>query len=478
MVDLLIRDGLLVTLNAENEVIEDGAVAMSAGRIVAVGSSVDIAAAHPATRTISARGKAILPGLIDVHAHAGHGLVKTMGGGDGAKWTAAVETIYPRGSTPEFWHADAQLAALERLKAGVTTGLSVFGAYGSRTDEPIYADRHCQGYRDIGVRSVLAVGSSPPPFPQRFATWQGGQATERDVSFEQQLATCETVIGRWHGADDNAIRIMISAPVWFPGRPDATQALGDAYLDQAAEMRALSRRHAVGFTQDGHQKGTIRAVHARGLLGPDAVMSHCIDLDPDEIDAIVATDTKIAHNPSANFSIKGRCPAIELMAAGATVAIGSDGTAPDRSYDMFRHMWQAMHYHRRHFRDATILPPGQALKMITIDAARALGLEAELGSLEPGKRGDVILVNLEAPHLYPPNMPLYRLMCFASASDVDTVVIGGRVVMEGRRVLTIDERAVLETARLEAEAMLRRTGLHAMLATPENFWGPSRGTRS
>lgn len=475
MADLLIRDGLVVTLDAANTVIEDGAVAISAGRIVAVGPSADVASAHPAGRTISARGKAILPGLIDVHAHAGHGLVKTMGGGDGARWTEAVETIYPRGSTPEFWHADAQLAALERLKAGVTTGLSIFGAYGSRTDEPIYADRHCEGYREVGVRSVLAVGSSPPPFPQRFARWQDERATHYEVGFDQQVATCETVIKRWHGAHDNAIRIMISAPVWFPGRPDATPALAEAYLGQAAEMRALSRRHAVGFTQDGHQKGTIRAAHARGLLGPDAVMSHCIDLDPDEVDAIVATDTKIAHNPSSNFSIKGRCPAIELMAAGATVAIGSDGTAPDRSYDMFRHMWQAMHYHRRHFRDARILPPGKALKMVTIDAARALGMEAELGSLESGKRADVILVNLEAPHLYPPNMPLHRLMCFAGASDVDTVVIAGRVAMEGRRVLTIDERAVLEAARLETEAMLRRTGLGAMLATPENFWGPPRG---
>jgi len=238
--------------------------------------------------------------------------VKTRGGGDGARWTEAEETIYPRGSTPEFWHADARRAALERLKAGVTTGLSIFGAYGSRADEPIYADRHCEGYREVGVRSVLAVGSSPPPFPQCFARWQDEKATHYEVGFDRQVATCETVINRWHGAHDNAIRITISAPVWFPGRPDATPALAEAYPGQAAEMRALSRRHA----------------------------------------------------------------------------IGSVGTAPDRSYDMFRHMWQAMHYHRRRFRDASILPPGKALNMITIDAARALGLEAELGSLESGRRGE------------------------------------------------------------------------------------------
>lgn len=474
MIDLLIRDGFVVTLDRGCTVIEDGAVAIDGGRIVAVGTSAEIAARHAARRTISARGKAVLPGFIDVHAHAGHGLVKTMGGGDGAKWTDAVETIYPRGSTPEFWAAEAKLSALERLKCGVTTGLSIFGAYGSRTDEPVYADRHCEAYRAVGVRNVLAVGASPPPFPQRFARWENGRSVEYPVSFEQQLATCEAVIARWHRADDGMTRIMLSAPVWWPGRPQATPELAEAYLSQAAAVRALSRRHGVGFTQDGHQKGTIRIAHERGLLGPEAVMSHCIDLDPDEIDAIVATGTKIAHNPSANFSIKGRCPAIELMDRGVTVAIGSDGTAPDRSYDMFRHMWQAMHYHRRHFRDASILPPGKALQMVTIDAARALGIESELGSLEAGKRADLALVNLEAPHLYPPNMPLYRLTCFAVGSDVDTVIVAGRLLMEGRRVLSVDEGAVLAEARAETEAMLARTGLAPLLATPKGFWGRTR----
>ena len=116
-----------MTLDATNAVIEDGAVAISAGRIDAVGPSADIVATYPAVRTIAARGKAILPGLIAVRVHAGHGLVKPMTGGDGARWIGAVEMIYPRGSTPGSWHADAQLAALERLKAGVTTGLAIFG---------------------------------------------------------------------------------------------------------------------------------------------------------------------------------------------------------------------------------------------------------------------------------------------------------------------------------------------------------------
>jgi len=218
----------------------------------------------------------------------------------------------------------------------------------------------------------------------------------------------------------------------------------------------------------------VRAAAEAGLLGPDALLSHCIDLHDDEIRLIAETDTKVAHNPSANFSIIGRCPAIELMEAGATVAIASDGTAPDRSFDMFRHMTQAMHYHRRHFRDARVLPPGKALEMITCDAARALGMEAEIGSLEAGKRADIILVDLHQPHLWPGDMPLYRLICFALGSDVDTVLVGGRVVMERRRVKTVEEDAVMEDATREIGLAIQRTGLQRMLETPPGFWKAAR----
>src|SRR5690606_9612373 len=139
-------------------------------------------------------------------------------------------------------------------------------------------------------------------------------------------------------------------------------------------VRGLSRDKGLLFTQDGHLTGSIALSDQMGLLGPDAIMSHCIDLTDQEIERIAETDTRIVTNPSAVFAIRGRCPVIELLDAGVTVAIGSDGTAPDRSSDMFRHMQQAMHYHRRHFRESQLLPPGKTLEMVTIDAARALGM--------------------------------------------------------------------------------------------------------
>jgi 5-methylthioadenosine/S-adenosylhomocysteine deaminase len=474
MAKLLVTEGLVVTMDPDRRVIERGAVLVQDGRIAAVGETAALRSAHPGTPELSARGKAVLPGLIDVHAHAGHTLVKTLGGGDSARWTQSVEAIYPRGATPDFWGADGALAALERLKAGVTTGLSVFGAYGSRTDEPAHAEAHCAAYRRIGVRSVICPGVSPPPYPNVFARWDGARSESIEVTLERQLEVCAQLVAREHRAAEGMTRVMLCAPVAFSGRPGVTEDLARQYDTVAREVRALSRSLGVGFTQDGHKGGTVRMAAAAGLLGPDALLSHCIDLHEDEIRLIAETDTKVAHNPSANFSIVGRCPAIELMEAGATVAIASDGTAPDRSFDMFRHMFQAMHYHRRHFRDAKVLPPGKALEMITCDAARALGMETEIGSLEAGKRADIVLVDLRQPHLWPGDMPLYRLVCFAVGSDVDTVLVEGRIVMAGRRVLTVEEDSVLDDATREIALALDRTGLHAMTETPPGFWKSTR----
>ncbi|WP_291296783.1 amidohydrolase family protein [Elioraea sp.] len=474
MQPLLITGGLIVSMDARRRVIENGSVAVQDGTIVGVGDAAEVAPLVPGARVIDATGMAVLPGFIDVHAHAGHGLVKTMGGGNAEAWGRAVQAIYYRGSTPAFWGAEGALSALERLMCGVTTGLSIFGSYGYRGDDPAYPEAQIAAYASVGVRNVIAVGIGRRPFPNSFVRWEGDVATETSATREEQLAVCETIIARHHGGHDGRTMVMLGAPLWYPGQAERDPQLVGMTLEDIAEVRALSRRSGVGFTQDAHRRGTVRAIHAIGALGPDALLSHCIDIDADEIAMIAETGTKVAHNPSANYSIRGRCPAIELMDAGAVVAIASDGTAPDRSYDMFRHMWQAMHYHRRHFRDEMVFPPGKALEMVTIDAASALGLAHRIGSIEVGKQADVILVDLAKPHLYPPNMPLYRLVCFAVGSDVDTVIVGGKVLMEKRRVLSVDPAAVLEAARIETEKAIARTGLHDLLATPAGFWGGTR----
>jgi cytosine/adenosine deaminase-related metal-dependent hydrolase len=472
-VDLLIVHGTLITVDAGRRVIEDGALAVVGERIVAVGSSAELCARYTARKTLNAHRKAVLPGLIDCHGHAGHGLLKTLGGGDSEAWMEACRVVYTTGSDEDFWYAEAALSALERLKCGTTTGVSLFGGGDSimRVDDPRYAARHCAAIAETGTRSFLAVGPSRPPAPRTYASWHGGQRQDRAVSWDEMYACCEEIVRTQHGTADGRVNICIDLPVYQPQyRPDHLE-FARTFREQAVQYGELARSHGLGLTQDGHRAGTLQLARDElGLLGANAFMSHSIDLTPGDIEACVATGTSIVHNPSAIMSIRGRCPVPELIDAGVTVALGSDGTAPDRSYDMFRHMFQCMHYHRRHFRDPGVLPHGKVLEMVTIDAARALGLAREIGSLEAGKKADIILVDLFKPHLLPLNMPVYRVTSFANGADVSTTIVNGRILMEDGKVRTVDETAVLERAQAATDLMLERTGLSHLLASPARLW--------
>jgi 5-methylthioadenosine/S-adenosylhomocysteine deaminase len=147
------------------------------------------------------------------------------------------------------------------------------------------------------------------------------------------------------------------------------------------------------------------------------------------------------------------------MEDGVTVSLGTDAAAPDRSFDMFRNMFQAHRYHARHFRDDAVLPPQQLLEMATIEGARALGMEDEIGSLEVGKRADILLVNMRQPHLWPPVDPMQRLARFANGADVDTTIVGGRILMRGRKLVQADEAAILDRAERAYRLAMRRAGL-------------------
>jgi cytosine/adenosine deaminase-related metal-dependent hydrolase len=473
MTDILISDATVITMDADRRVIDRAAVAVAGDRIVEIGPSDELMERHQAVRRIDGSGMVVMPGLIDCHAHAGHGLVKTMGGDHGPTWYDACETIYTTGSSADFWRAEAHLSALERVKCGVTCGVSLLGGGADimRTDEEIYGDRHCQAVSEVGIRSVLAVGPCRPPFPRRFTRWQGDTATPLTITFADQLQCCDALIERWHGASEGRIEIAMNLPVFRKADIDVGPAALAELVDQSTAARDLGRERGVRLTQDGHRDGSIEiADRLFDLLGPDLYLSHCIDMTDHEIARCRETGTKIVHNPSAVAAIVGRCPVPELIEAGVTVAIGSDGAAPNRSLDLIRQMFQCMHYHRTYFKDPRYMPPGKVMEMVTIDAAKVLGLEEEIGSLEVGKKADIILIDMAKPHLYPPNMPLYRIPYFANGADVDTVIVDGRVLMEGRAVKTVDEATLLAAAARETEIMIERSGLEALLETPEGFW--------
>lgn len=453
----------MVTMDAGRRILEKSWIAIDGDKIAAIGTGEP----PSATNVIDRPGMIALPGLVDAHSHAGHGLVRGAGDGDGELWFRICEDIYSGCATPAFWRAEAQLALLERLMSGVTTAVSLLGGGADiyRTDTADAGDAHCAATRASGLRTILAVGPGRLPFPRQFGP------DRRPVSFDEQMAVCEDLIARHDDVLDNGTGLALISPVYA----------NNHMAEHSSEIRAMSRamrdlqdRTGVLFTQDGHRTDTIALAAELDLLSPKAALSHSIDLSPADFKALRVTGATIIHNPSAIMSIRGRCPVPELIDAGITVCLGSDAGAPDRGFDMFRHMAQAMHYHRRHFRDANVLPEGKVLEMCTIDAARALGLEDDIGSLEVGKKADIVLLDGRRPHLWPPVMPLNRITHFANAADVNTVVVNGQVLLKDRKPLLVSLDEVLSEAQLEANRVFADSGHADVRFEDVGTWGNAR----
>ena len=330
---------------------------------------------------------------------------------------------------------------------------------------PEAAEAHLDAVRAVGVAEILAVGPNRPSGPDRYSNWSSGSARDRSVSPRAQLEVSDTLVRRHHESTGGLIRLAVSLPVFSADELSEAGPDGSAALSDAA--RELARRHEVLLVQDGHRDGSIAlAADTVGLGGPRALFAHCIDLTARDIECLQRSGAAVAHNPSALMSVFGRCPAPELAAAGIRVALGSDAPAPDRPFDMFRIMFQAHRYHARHFADDTVLPPWQVLEMATIGGARALGLDHEIGSLEPGKRADIIVVDGRRPHLWPPAEPVHRLTRFANGADVATVMVGGRILMQDGKVLSVDENRGFDEAREAYELMLRRADVTGRFPAP------------
>lgn len=479
MIDLLLVNGVVVTMDPDRAMLDDGAVAIDGQRIVAVGPSDEIAAAYQARRTINCRGKAIIPGLIDAHGHGGHSLVKTLGSDSPSVWMRIITPTYFHFTTPEFWYIDGQVSALERVRAGVTTGVNVIASM-PRSDDPIYGNNHAKAYAESGIRGIVCVGPCAPPWPHAASSWRNGQREQFEFSFEEALAGAEAVIETWHHGADDRIRafitpftIVTSVDPSNPTTPDLATALTEHDRLQARRIREIATRWKTRIHSDAFG-GMIRMAvqdQENALLGPDVHLQHCLGISLEEARILAETGTHVTHAPSAGQG-EARCPVPELMEFGANVAVTTDGTAPKTTFDLFQAARRAQLVHQLMMKDSYLLPVGKLLEMITIDAAKALGWDDELGSLEPGKKADVAIINLRQPHLTPNWMIVHRLIHEAVGHDVETVIVDGRVVMEDRRVLTVDEEAILESANQEATALVERAGLAAHLTPPG--WGQLR----
>ena len=478
MIDLLLSGGTVVTIDADRRIIRNGAVAIDGGRIVAVGTTDELELRYPARKTVDCRGKAILPGLIDAHGHGGHSLIKTIGADTPTFWMRIVTPSYFHFTTPEYWYADGLISALERLRFGVTTGVSVMGSM-PRSDDPRIGNNHAKAYSQVGVREVVCTGPCAPPWPHAASWWDSGHREERMFTFDEAMAGAEAVVETWHGGANDRIRVFVTPFTLItsldPSNPtsaDAATTLSEHDRLQSRRVRELAARYQTRIHTDAFA-GMVRlaAKDEWALLGPDVHIQHLRGISLQEIQILAETGTHATHAASSGQA-GGRCPVPELMQAGVNVAITTDGTAPKVSFDLFQAVRRAQTVHQLMSRDMFLLPPGKLLEMITIDAARALGWDDEIGSLEAGKKADVAIVNMRQPHLTPDIMVVHRLIYEAVGNDVDTVIVDGQILLEDRKVLTVDEAGALDLGQEECLKLIERAGLQSHLHEPG--WGKLR----
>jgi len=480
-IDLLIDNGTVVTMDPKRRVLENTSVAVGAGKIVEVGAAEELRRKYTAAKTIDARRKAVMPGLVDLHAHAGTSLIKQVAERfPGAEWRNIQDFIAYHASR-DWWYLDSLFSGLEKLKFGTTTSLYMLGC-APRSDNPDYAFASAEGVEKIGTRAVIGVGPSRPPYPRDYTYWENGRRVDKMVTFEESLEGMEDTIATWKRRESARVQMWVSTsrllnenpndPVYDPANAKYVQPQADA-------LQGVMEKYDVGFHL--HAYGTaVQFMHERapGLLGPKTVLGHGWPLGLEAVDVLAQTKTRVAHCPRAHrvYLQKGRCPVPELVAAGVVVGFGSDFCGLDRDWNLWEDMYWSPRIHRRLKNDATLMPVGKVLEMATIDGAKALGLDHRIGSIEAGKDADIIVVNLWKPHIVPllGSMTTHRLAYYGRGEDVETVMVQGRVLMDNRKVLSVDEEQILEWADAEAKHTVEVFGLAPLMQRNDRYWKSAR----
>lgn len=455
---MILNDCTIVTMDAKRRVITGGAIAVRGSSIVAVGKSAEIVSAFPTEEVRDLKGWIALPGLVDGHMHLPQTLLR--GAADDMplhRWMSDRIFVLEGNFTPDDARVTTRLAALEMLKAGTTTFL-----------ETLVLDRHsladlCDTIVETGMRAVLprAVGDG------------GGYLDEAPLHPglqeppEQAIAEAVEVAKQWR--DSEQIRIWLG--------PRSTGGCGEELLRHTVEVArqegmgicqhyAMTDRE-IRYLQERYSASPTEYLERVGMLGPDVVLAHCSGLPADEVSHLRDSGVNVIHCPTGPAKMgSGVTPVKELLDAGITVGLGSDGGPANNSADLIRDFkWVAYLQKLRHH-DPTVVPREAVLEMATIGGARAVGLDHLIGSIEVGKRADIIVLRTDGPHWTPTMNPLSNLVYSASGADVDTVMVNGEILMEGRAMTRLDEDVILEEARRHAEDLYSLAGVDIPTAWP------------
>jgi 5-methylthioadenosine/S-adenosylhomocysteine deaminase len=433
--DLIITKGILLTMAPGSVPIQNGAMAISGGKIAAVGTASEIKKSFVAPKTIDARGGLIMPGLVNAHTHAAMTCYRGLAD-DLPLMDWLTQFVFPAEAKSNgdqvYW--STLLACAEMIRSGTTTFCDMY----------LFEDRVAEAAKEARIRAV--VGEVLYDFP-----------SPHYGPIERGLEFTESLIKHWQ--KDPLITIAIEPHALYTCSPDLLK-----------KCRSLADRYGVPLkTHLAENQGEVEEIIKKygqrpvdhleniGLLSSPLIACHCVWLSEAEMDLLARRGVRVVHNPESNMKLaSGVAPVPDLLARGVTVGLGTDGCASNNNLDLFQEMDSAAKLHKVHRLDPTVMPSHTVLEMATLGGARVLGMEKEIGSLEAGKKADVIVLELNRPHLQPVYNLVSHLVYSATGADVRDVIIDGKVVMEKRKLLTLDEGKILEKMKAIKEDILRR----------------------
>jgi len=444
--NLLILNGTIITMK-DGRIIKDGAVAIENGLIVDVGKTSDVKRRFSGCyERIEAKGKIVMPGLVNTHQHAAMSLLR--GYADDLplqewleKWIWPVEAHM----TAEDIYVGALLTAVESIMSGTTTVNTMYHYMPEKNE--------AKAFEDAGLRGVVG---------HVCFSWRK----------KEDLKATEDLVKNWHGKSDGLIRTSVDPHSPYTVDPEYLQELKNLrdYLNDkyGSERSPVIWHIHVAETSDEPEKikaafkvrfsgGVFEYLDSLGVMDDRVIAAHCVALTDRDITIIRDRNVKVSHNPISNLKLaSGISPVPKMLDHGIIISLGTDSPCSNNAADMFEVMKVTALLHKGVTKNPTAVPAQRVIEMATIDGARALCLDHEIGSIEVGKRADIILINLSKPHLCPLHNEISHIVYAVKSSDVETVIINGRIVMENRVLKTLNVEDVMQRAEKAKNSLLER----------------------
>ena len=430
-VSLVIANGIVVTVDGASRIVSPGSIAIDGRDIVAVGMPDEIRRQFRGRQTIDATGQVVMPGLINTHTHAPMVLFRGLAD-DLALEDWLTKYIFPAEAktvSPEFVRAGTRLATLEMIESGTTTFADMY----------YFEEEIAKETRAAGLRGVL--GETIIQFPVADAKTPG-EALIRAQAFIKEFEhdTLITPAVAPHAIYTNDTQTLKNARMLSIQYSVPT-------LIHAAETQAEAMT-----AQERGSPTVVSYLESLGFLGPGVLLAHGVWVNDSDMALIKMRGVGVSHNPESNMKLaSGIAPVKAYLAANVAIGLGTDGAASNNDLDMFEAMRTATFLAKVATSDPTAVSAKTALQMATIGGARALGMDKTIGSLEPGKRADIIIVSMSAARQTPMYDPISHLVYVTRGDDVQTTIVNGQVLMRNRKVLTLDRAAVLRESRTWAD---------------------------